>query len=99
MRVAIEEQNIRDYLPEIPVGDRCVTWIIVEASGRVQSAKNTPGKEQMLLNAEDSDRFYLAWTGEYSTDIFTVPFAMLKERTKDWYVWHPELRPKPRKKK
>jgi hypothetical protein len=94
MRVAIQSNNLRPFNRPgevaVPVGEKFVTWIVVDKDGVLQSTKTVAGKCEMLLNAEPLDKFYMVWTGNYTTDIFPVSFADLRAATHDWKIWHPE---------
>lgn len=76
-----------EYKPEnrIPFEDRKVTMIVF--SGKEwRATKSWQGKVAFIKNAEKSDIFLLAWTGQYSTNIFPVTMKQIKELTKGFNI-------------
>lgn len=75
----IDMNALREWTSEIPFWDRKITLIAFQKEGSIIASKSKAGKKAMITNAENTDIFCCAWTGQYSTDIFYVTLKQLRK--------------------
>lgn len=75
------DKNAMDVFTEtnpMPFWHRSVTLIVFDNKGDWYATKSVGGKKAMIENMEKGDTFCCAWTGQYSTNIFTIQHKDLK---------------------
>lgn len=60
-----------EYFPKIRTS-KGMTLILVTTIGDVTFANDVHGKEEIIRKRKSEDLLMLAWTGQWSTDIFLV---------------------------
>jgi len=60
-----------EYFPKIRTS-KSMTLILVTTEGNATYANDVAGKEYIIKNRKPEDLLMLAWTGQWSTDIFLV---------------------------
>lgn len=63
--------------PDIPLAASHVSIIRVRR-GAIEYAKGKGEKQEFIAERKPSDKFLAAWTGQWSTDIFSVDYKALK---------------------
>ena len=86
MMIPASDLNAMDvYNPAnpTPFWDRKITLIAISKTGKWLATKCVTGKKAMIANADKSDTFCFAWTGGYSTNIFSITIKELQNIVKD----------------
>ena len=61
----------------MPFWDRMVTLVVVR-NGIFMATKKVDGKKEIIAKAVETDTLMIAWTGKYSTNIFSISLRELK---------------------
>ena len=70
--------NLRPYTSDLPVTEALVTAILIRGS-EVRQEHTKTGKRELLSLYQPGDKLMAAWTGNYRTNIFDLPFENFRE--------------------
>lgn len=80
--MSMDETTLTKELPdEAPFWSKVITLALV-IDGKVYASHTTGAKADMLKEAAKAQYIIATWTGQYRSDIFTVPMKRIKAEAK-----------------